>query len=96
MVTVGNCHQICSNFVNESIIRPLDLFQLWCLGSSRKIAVAANRRSVDDHIVIIGWSSEGAQLEAYNIELSNDAWIPRIELQGYHLLHYLLLGLDGV
>lgn len=57
------------------------MFQLWCLGSSRKIAVAANRRSVDDHIVIIGWSSEGAELEAYNIELSNDAWIPRIELQ---------------
>lgn len=50
---------------------------------SREMAVAANRRSIDDHIVILGWISEEHQHEALNIELNNDSWIPRIELQGY-------------
>lgn len=52
------------------------------LSCFRDLVVAANRRSVDDHIVILGWFSDEDKAEALNIELSNDSWTPRIELQG--------------
>lgn len=52
------------------------------LSCFRDLVVAANRRSVDDHIVILGWFSDEDKSEALNIELSNDSWTPRIELQG--------------
>jgi len=48
----------------------------------REMAIAASRRSVDDHIVILGWFSEEKKHEALIIELTNDTWLPRIELQG--------------
>ena len=44
--------------------------------------IAASRRSVDDHIVLLGWFSEEKKHDAFSIELNNDSWLPRIELQG--------------
>lgn len=49
--------------------------------------IAASRRSVDDHIVTLGLPSENH--EAISFELSNDTWLPRIELQGDLILHCL-------
>lgn len=43
------------------------------------MVIAASRRSVDDHIVTLGLPSENH--EAISFELSNDTWLPRIELQ---------------
>jgi hypothetical protein len=51
----------------------------------REMAIAASRRSVDDHIVILGWFAEEKKHEALSIELTNDSWLPRIELQGEKL-----------
>lgn len=48
----------------------------------REMVIAASRRSVDDHIVNLGWSSQEKKHEAFSIETSDDLWLPRIELQG--------------
>ena len=48
----------------------------------REMVIAASRRSVDDHIVYLGWSSAEKEHEAFSIEIRDDTWLPRIELQG--------------
>lgn len=44
--------------------------------------VAASRKSIDDHIVLMGWFPEDGRDVLYSLELGNDVWLPRIELQG--------------
>lgn len=52
--------------------------------------VAASRKSIDDHIVLVGWLPENGRDEAFSLELGNDLWLPRIELQGeFHESWYL-------
>ncbi|KAG0504731.1 hypothetical protein M758_N022400 [Ceratodon purpureus] len=46
-----------------------------------EMVIAASRRSVDDHIVYLGWSSAEKEHEAFSIEIRDDTWLPRIELQ---------------
>ncbi|KAG0574230.1 hypothetical protein KC19_VG245900 [Ceratodon purpureus] len=46
-----------------------------------EMVIAASRRSVDDHIVNLGWSSSEKKHEAFSIEIRDDTWLPRIELQ---------------
>ncbi|KAL2635427.1 hypothetical protein R1flu_006906 [Riccia fluitans] len=53
----------------------LDYFKPW------EVVVAASRKSIDDHIVLVGWLPENGKDEAYSLELGNDLWLPRIELQ---------------
>lgn len=48
----------------------------------REMTIAASRRSVDDHLNLLGWFLEEKKHEARTIELVNDVWRPRIELQG--------------
>ncbi|KAH9317873.1 hypothetical protein KI387_019642, partial [Taxus chinensis] len=45
------------------------------------LAVVANRRNIDDHIVLLGWMLANGKKVAMNIEIVDDKWIPRIELQ---------------
>ncbi|XP_023748744.1 nuclear pore complex protein NUP214 [Lactuca sativa] len=45
-----------------------------------EIAFVANRKNTDQHIVLFGWSSDKNN-EAEMIEITNDAWIPTINLQ---------------
>ncbi|KAH9316212.1 hypothetical protein KI387_024839, partial [Taxus chinensis] len=45
------------------------------------LAVVANRRNIDDHIVLLGWILANGKKVAMNIEIVDDKWIPRIELQ---------------
>ncbi|CAM6102595.1 unnamed protein product [Calypogeia fissa] len=52
-----------------------DYFKPWGL------MVAASRKSIDDHIVLMGWYPEDGREVLYSLELGNDVWIPRIELQ---------------
>eukprot|EP01018_Ginkgo_biloba_P036197 Gb_08947 [translate_table: standard] len=46
-----------------------------------ELAVAANRRNTDDHIVLLGWMLENGKKEALSLEIVSDKWLPRIELQ---------------
>ncbi|KAG6550749.1 hypothetical protein Mapa_007653 [Marchantia paleacea] len=46
-----------------------------------ELVVAASRKSIDDHIVLVGWLPENGRDEAFSLELGNDLWLPRIELQ---------------
>ena len=55
----------------------------------RDFVVAAKRRIVYDHIVILGWFFNEDKSGALDIEHSNDSWTPRIELQGVIFLYFL-------
>ena len=78
--TLGSALKILTvYYVQEGLLFIRRFVDLSCF---RDLVVAANRRSVDDHIVILGWFSDEDKCEALNIELSNDSWTPRIELQG--------------
>lgn len=46
-----------------------------------ELAVAANRRNTDDHIVLLGWVLENGRKQAMTLEIVSDKWLPRIELQ---------------
>lgn len=46
-----------------------------------ELAFLANRKNMDQHIVLLGWSKDDNK-EAVMIEILNDAWVPRIDFQG--------------
>ncbi|KAF8398618.1 hypothetical protein HHK36_017549 [Tetracentron sinense] len=46
-----------------------------------ELAIAANRKNTDQHIVLLGWSLDDEQKEAVVMDLDRDNWLPRIELQ---------------
>lgn len=46
-----------------------------------ELLIITSRRSIDDHISLLGWLNEGAKSEAYKFELLDDRFTPRIELQ---------------
>ncbi|KAE8672042.1 Detected protein of unknown function [Hibiscus syriacus] len=45
-----------------------------------ELAIAANRKNTDQHIVLLGWSL-GEMSEASIVDIERDKWLPRIELQ---------------
>ncbi|KAL4561022.1 hypothetical protein LXL04_033182 [Taraxacum kok-saghyz] len=46
-----------------------------------KVAFVANRKNIDQHIVLFAWSSDNNNNKAEMIEIMNDAWMPTINLQ---------------
>ncbi|KAL9233598.1 hypothetical protein vseg_008572 [Gypsophila vaccaria] len=44
-----------------------------------ELAIVANRKNTDQHIMLFSWSQEDNQVSAVDIE--RDSWLPRIELQ---------------
>ncbi|XP_065877559.1 nuclear pore complex protein NUP214 isoform X2 [Euphorbia lathyris] len=46
------------------------------------IAITANRKNTDRHIMLLHWSQQDDTSEVGVIEIDRDMWIPRIELQG--------------
>lgn len=46
-----------------------------------ELAVVANRRNIDDHIVLLGWVLENGRKQTLSLEIFSDKWLPRIELQ---------------
>ncbi|XP_039159792.1 nuclear pore complex protein NUP214 isoform X2 [Eucalyptus grandis] len=46
-----------------------------------KLAIAANRKNVDQHIVLFSWSLGEERNEAVLVDINRDNWLPRIELQ---------------
>ncbi|XVF78578.1 hypothetical protein PTKIN_Ptkin14bG0145700 [Pterospermum kingtungense] len=45
-----------------------------------ELAIAANRKNIDQHIVLLSWSL-GENGEASVVDIERDNWLPRIELQ---------------
>ncbi|XP_039039526.1 nuclear pore complex protein NUP214-like [Hibiscus syriacus] len=45
-----------------------------------ELAIAANRKNTDQHIVLLSWSL-GEMSEASVVDIERDKWLPRIELQ---------------
>ncbi|XP_022730110.1 nuclear pore complex protein NUP214 isoform X2 [Durio zibethinus] len=45
-----------------------------------ELAIAANRKNTDQHIVLLSWSL-GEMSEASVVDIERDNWLPRIELQ---------------
>ncbi|KAK6919871.1 hypothetical protein RJ641_015775 [Dillenia turbinata] len=50
-------------------------------GSGPEIAITANRKNVDQHIALFGWSVDDENKDAMMLEFGLDKWNPRIELQ---------------
>ncbi|XP_056175988.1 nuclear pore complex protein NUP214 isoform X2 [Syzygium oleosum] len=46
-----------------------------------KLAIAANRKNVDQHINLFSWSLGEEMNEAVVVDIDRDNWLPRIELQ---------------
>ncbi|KAF8035351.1 hypothetical protein BT93_C1397 [Corymbia citriodora subsp. variegata] len=46
-----------------------------------KLAIAANRKNVDQHIILFSWSLGEERNEAVLVDIDRDNWLPRIELQ---------------
>ncbi|KAJ4834204.1 hypothetical protein Tsubulata_020557 [Turnera subulata] len=45
------------------------------------LAVVANRKNTDQHIVLLRWSVDGDADEVTAVDIERDTWLPRIELQ---------------
>uniref|UniRef100_A0A2P2KIN4 Uncharacterized protein MANES_15G110800 n=1 Tax=Rhizophora mucronata TaxID=61149 RepID=A0A2P2KIN4_RHIMU len=45
------------------------------------LAITANRKNTDQHIVLLGWSADGETSKIAAIDIERDTWLPRIELQ---------------
>ncbi|KAL9386156.1 hypothetical protein Peur_019280 [Populus x canadensis] len=45
------------------------------------LAITANKKNTDQHIVLLGWSVEDEMSETAVIDIERDTWLPRIELQ---------------
>lgn len=46
-----------------------------------ELAINANMKNTDQHIMLLGWSADDDQSEAAIIDIERDNWVPRIELQ---------------
>ncbi|KAF3783082.1 hypothetical protein EJ110_NYTH33101 [Nymphaea thermarum] len=46
-----------------------------------ELAVAANKKSIDDHIVFLGWFEDQKLKEPKVIEFQQDKWMPRIQMR---------------
>ncbi|KAK7405283.1 hypothetical protein VNO78_06483 [Psophocarpus tetragonolobus] len=57
------------------------------------LAINANMKNTDQHIMLLGWSADDDQNEASIINIEQDNLVPRIELQGTSRLPTRLVGL---
>ncbi|EEF38969.1 nuclear pore complex protein nup153, putative [Ricinus communis] len=46
------------------------------------LAITANRKNTDQHVLLLCWSVEDGMSETAIVDIDRDTWIPRIELQG--------------
>ncbi|KAF7836922.1 nuclear pore complex protein NUP214 isoform X2 [Senna tora] len=46
-----------------------------------QLAINANKKNTDQHIVLLGWSVDDDKSEAVIVDIERDNWVPRIELQ---------------
>ncbi|RDX95312.1 Nuclear pore complex protein NUP214, partial [Mucuna pruriens] len=46
-----------------------------------QLAINANMKNTDQHIMLLGWSADDDKSEAAVIDIERDNWVPRIELQ---------------
>ncbi|XP_054821316.1 nuclear pore complex protein NUP214 isoform X3 [Prosopis cineraria] len=46
-----------------------------------QLAINANRKNTDQHIMLLGWSVDDDKSEVVVIDIDRDNWVPRIELQ---------------
>lgn len=53
----------------------------WLFNYSQ-LAFVANRKNLDQHILLFGWSVGDTKNEAAIIEILNDNWSPKIEAHG--------------
>jgi len=60
-----------------------DSFSLfYLLNNNSQLAVNANMKNTDQHIILLGWSADDDKSEVAIIDIERDKWVPRIELQG--------------
>lgn len=45
------------------------------------LAISANRKNIDDHIVLLRWSLDDEKNDIAVVDINRDKWIPRIKLQ---------------
>ena len=57
----------------------------------RGLAHVANRRNMDDHVVLLELPVNHKREEAVALELEQERFFPRIELQGIVFLHHASL-----
>lgn len=50
--------------------------------NSSELAIIANRKNTDEHIVLLGWSVGNEGSDVAVVDIDRDKWLPRIELQG--------------
>ncbi|KAK7357242.1 hypothetical protein VNO80_16526 [Phaseolus coccineus] len=46
-----------------------------------QLAINANMKNTDQHIILLGWSANDDKSEVAIIDIERDKWVPRIELQ---------------
>ncbi|KAJ0021493.1 hypothetical protein Pint_31483 [Pistacia integerrima] len=46
-----------------------------------ELAITANRKNTDQHIVLLGWSLGDEETDVAVVDINRDKWLPRIELQ---------------
>lgn len=64
-----------------------------------KLAVTANRKSIDEHIVLLDWSPGDNKSAVSVVDIDRETFLPRIGLQGMQstvpvLCVYFFLHLD--
>lgn len=64
-----------------------------------KLAVTANRKSIDEHIVLLDWSPGDDKSAVSVVDIDRETFLPRIGLQGMQsrvalLCVYFFLHLD--
>lgn len=72
---------LCLSYYMFSNLGCSDIGLTWFLFYYSQLAFIANRKNVDQHIVLFDWSTDDKK-EAAMIEILNDAWTPRIDCQG--------------
>lgn len=50
--------------------------------SYSKLAIAANRKSIDEHIVLLDWSPGDDKSAVSVVDIDRETFLPRIGLQG--------------
>lgn len=45
------------------------------------LAISANRKNIDDHVVLLRWSLDDEKNDIAVVDINRDKWIPRIKLQ---------------
>lgn len=73
---VSKMYQFSFAYSSGSKLNPVFFF------ICRGLAISANRKNVDDHIVLLRWSLGDEKNDVAVVDINRDKWIPRIKLQG--------------